>query len=112
MTNYSLGHSAEKQAAVYLMSQGFRLKEMNWKTRWCEIDIVAEKGKTIYFVEVKSRSNLDHGGGLDYITSQKLKQMEFAANLWVSQNDWDGDCQLAVIAIDGNEIEFIDDLYF
>lgn len=111
MTNYASGHSAEKRAAVYLMDSGFKLREMNWRTRWCEIDIVAEKDKTIYFVEVKSRDNLDHGSGLEYVTNKKLKQMAFAAEFWVSQNKWEGQYQLAVIAIDAGEIEFIDDVF-
>lgn len=111
MTNYSSGHSAEKQAAVYLIHQGFKLHEMNWRTRWCEIDIVAEKNKVIYFVEVKSRESLDYGSGLDYITAKKLKQMKFAAEFWVSQHEWSGDYRLAVVAIDGGELEFIEDVF-
>lgn len=111
MTNYASGHGAEKQAADYLARFGFKIRELNWRTRWCEIDIVAEKDKTIYLVEVKSRDNLDHGSGTDYVTDKKLKQMAFAAEFWVSQNKWEGQYQLAIIAIDAGEIEFIDDVF-
>lgn len=111
MTNYASGHNAERRAADFLSEHGFKIKDLNWRTRWCEIDIVAEKAKAIYFVEVKSRKNLEHGSGADYITNKKLKQMEFAAEFWVSQQKWLGEYQLAVIAVDGDEIELIEDVF-
>lgn len=110
MTNYQVGHDAEKQAAQYLQQQGYAVQELNWKTRYCEIDIVAKKDKTIWFVEVKSRKNSSQGFGYEYVTPKKLQQMHFAAEMWVSSNNWSGDYRLAVISIDGNEITFIDDM--
>lgn len=110
MTNHRTGHDAEKRAAEYLKLKGFRIRELNWKTRYCEIDIVAEKAKLVYFVEVKYRRNTNQGYGVDYITPKKLQQMQFAAEMWVSNHDWAGDCQLAVISIDAEEISFIDEL--
>lgn len=110
MSNYTAGHDAEKQAAEYLSQHGFRIRELNWKTKYCEIDIVAEKDKSIYFVEVKYRQNNRQGYGLDYITPKKLGQMRFAAEMWVSANHWQKDCQLAVVSIDGEAITFLEDL--
>lgn len=110
MTNYASGHTAEKKAAKYLEQQGFKVKELNWKTRYCEIDIVAEKNKTVWFVEVKSRKNSRQGFGYEYITPKKINQMRFAAEMWVQNNKWFGDYRLAVISVDGEEITFIEDL--
>ncbi len=107
-TNYSAGHDAEKLAAEYLESQGFKIHELNWKTRYCEIDIVAEKAKRMYFVEVKSRKTLLQGSGLDYVTRKKLEQMGFAAEMWVSNHVWTGDYQLAAMSIDAGEISLIE----
>lgn len=110
MSNYVAGHNAEKRAAEYLESQGFKVRELNWKTRFCEIDIVAEKAQRIYFVEVKYRRNAKYGSGLDYILPRKLQKMQFAAEMWVSNHNWPGDYQLAVISLDADEITFIDEL--
>lgn len=110
MSNYSTGHEAEKRAAVYLQQHGFRIVAMNWKTRYCEIDIIAEKKATVHFVEVKYRRNSMQGSGLDYITSRKLKQMRFAAEMWVSQQQWNGAYQLAALSIDHQSVTFIDSL--
>jgi uncharacterized protein (TIGR00252 family) len=109
-SNYAAGHAAEVRAAEYLKQQGFKIVELNWKTRYCEIDIVAEKKKAIYFVEVKYRRNAAQGIGLDYITPKKLNQMRFAAEMWVQNHDWSGDYQLAVVSIDGEDFTFIDEL--
>jgi putative endonuclease len=110
MSNYQSGHDAEKQAAAYLSDAGYKIKELNWKTRYCEIDIVAEKDKTAWFIEVKSRKNSGQGYGYEYITPKKLQQMHFAAEMWVQSNKWNGDYDLAVISIDGDQITLIDEL--
>ncbi len=109
-TNYQSGHDAEKSAAEYLVSQGYEILDINWKTRYCEIDIVAKKDGIVYFVEVKSRKNTDFGSGLEYITPKKLKQMTFAAEMWVQSQVWSGDYQLAAIALDGQQVTFVDEL--
>jgi Holliday junction resolvase-like predicted endonuclease len=110
MTNYSAGHDAEKQAAAYLKDLGYKVKELNWKTRYCEIDIVAQKDEVVWFVEVKSRKNSSQGYGYEYIMPKKLQQMRFAAEMWVQNNKWSGDYNLAVISIDGDEITLIGEL--
>lgn len=101
MSNYTAGHDAEKVAADYLERQGYAIRALNWKTRYCEVDIIAEKNKTIYFVEVKYRKNANQGTGFDYITVKKLKQMAFAAEFWVQEHNWRGDYQLAAIEVQG-----------
>ncbi len=110
MSNYTTGHEAEKRAAEFLLTRGFKVQELNWKTRYCEIDIVAARGRTIHLVEVKYRKNDYHGAGLDYITPKKLKQMSLAAELWVNGHDWKGDYVLSVISMDSSNIEFIEQI--
>jgi Holliday junction resolvase-like predicted endonuclease len=110
MSNYTSGHSAERDAAEYLRDQGFSIRDMNWKTKYCEIDIIAEKRKIIYFVEVKSRKNSRQGYGYDYVTPTKQKQMGFAAEIWVQENAWRGEYQLSVISIDAGVITFFESI--
>ena len=110
MTNHQTGHDAEKLAAEYLQEQGYKIIELNWKTRLCEIDIVAQKKTVVWFVEVKYRKNSRHGYGYEYVTPKKLDQMRFAAAMWVQSHKWSGDYRLGVISIDGDKIEFIRDI--
>lgn len=81
-TTKVVGDEAETVAAEYLENLGYEIIERNWKTKYCEIDIVATKDNTIYFVEVKHRKNAKQGGGIAAITSKKLKQMTFAAKVY------------------------------
>jgi Holliday junction resolvase-like predicted endonuclease len=113
MTNLSHGLEAEAVAAKYLVKNGFSIVNRNWKTKWCEIDIVASKNNTIYFTEVKYRLCDKYGAGLDYITPVKLKQMARAAEGWVLTNNWRGEYQLAAIEVTGIEYlvtDFITDI--
>lgn len=108
MSNYAAGHAAEKRAAEFMRAEGYEIIQLNWRNRWCEIDIIAKKNGVVYFVEVKYRRNKNQGSGLEYITAKKLKQMEFAANFWTADNNWTGDYQLAGLGIDGAEFEFVE----
>lgn len=100
-TNYAVGHEAETVAAGYLKKQKYKILDLNWKTRYCEIDIIAQKGKTIHFIEVKYRKTPDQGSGLEYITDRKLQQMRFAAEFWVSEHEWRHNYCLGAIEVSG-----------
>lgn len=103
MTTFATGRLAETAVADFLKQHGFKIIEQNWRTRWCEIDVVATKKKTIYFVEVKYRRSSAQGSGLEYVTARKLKQMQFAAEHWVRDHDWPGDYQLAAAEVSGGD---------
>lgn len=101
MTTFDTGRQAETMAAQYLSKQGYKVLQQNWRTRWCEIDIVVAKNRTIHFVEVKYRRSNYAGDGLDYITPRKLQQMSFAAEFWCTKHHWNGNYELAVLSVYG-----------
>lgn len=96
------GRAAEDAAAAFFTKNGFRVIDRNWRSRWCEIDIIATKNKTVYFIEVKYRASNAWGSGLEYITPRKLQQMNFAAQLWLSQQSKGEECCLAAVAVSGD----------
>jgi Holliday junction resolvase-like predicted endonuclease len=108
MTNVSTGRQAEVAAAEYLREKGFTVVEQNWRTRYCEIDIVGRLGNTVYFIEVKYRKSAAQGTGLDYITPKKLNQMRFAAEMWVQEKSWTGEYRLGAIEVSGPAFEITD----
>ncbi|MDZ7786168.1 MAG: YraN family protein [Candidatus Saccharibacteria bacterium] len=110
-TTKTIGDSGEDRACEYLRGRKFKIIERNWRTRYCEIDIIAKKKKRLYFVEVKTRKSSDFGRGEDYVTPKKLQQMKFAAEAWVNTNQWKGEYQLAVIGITGEELNYVEVLY-
>lgn len=103
ITTKQIGDDAETTAASYLVGLGHEIMVRNWKTKFCEIDIVSKLGDVIYFTEVKYRNKPNQGGGLDMITPKKLRQMKFAAELYVSSNKIsDTNLCLSVISSTGN----------
>jgi putative endonuclease len=113
MTTFDTGRRAEAVAAEYLQNLGYAVIAQNWRLRSCEIDIVAIMDNVAYCVEVKYRQSNRQGGGLEYITSAKLKQMQFAAAQWVHATKWQREYQLAAIEISGDDYEvtdFVDDI--
>jgi ribonuclease HII len=102
VTTKQIGDSGEQAAESYLIEHGHTVLERNWKTRYCEIDIVSQKDDTVYFTEVKYRRNALQGGGLGAITPQKLKKMKFAAEFYTTVNKLQTDSlKLAVISVTG-----------
>ena len=61
MHNREKGKLGEEIAAKYLIGKGYRIVERNWNCRWGELDIIASKGDTTVFVEVKYRTSLQYG---------------------------------------------------
>jgi Holliday junction resolvase-like predicted endonuclease len=101
MSNTITGQKAEQAAVVYLEMRGYSVLEQNFRRPRCEIDIVAKKDGIVYFVEVKYRATNAQGGGLEAITATKLRQMQFAAEIWVQDTKWAGPYQLAAVEVGG-----------
>lgn len=108
MSTTEIGRKAETAVAQYMQTQGYTLVDQNWRTRWCEIDVIARNADTVYFVEVKYRKNATYGDGFAYITPQKLRQMQFAADFWVARNHWQGDYVLMAAAVTGKDHDIIE----
>jgi ribonuclease HII len=99
-TTKQIGTAAETSVADYLKRCGHQVLNRNWKTKYCEIDIISQRGDTIYFTEVKYRHQSSQGGGLEAITSKKLRQMKFAAECFSASYKLDNiDLQLAVASV-------------
>lgn len=77
------GRDAEQAAALWLRLKGYRILDRRVKTPVGEIDLVALKARTLVFVEVKARQDMN--AALASVTPDLRKRVERAANLWVSR---------------------------
>lgn len=59
------GNKAEEIVVLYLKNIGFQIIDQNYLKKWGEIDIVAQKSKKIYFIEVKSSVLQNSNGFID-----------------------------------------------
>jgi ribonuclease HII len=85
-TSKQIGDAAEVKVAAHLKRQGHEILSRNWRTKFCEIDIVSRKDDTVYFTEVKHRKTGMQSGGMAAITPKKQKQMTFAAEFYATSN--------------------------
>ncbi len=102
ITTKHIGDTAETEVANYLVRHRHNIIDRNWKTKFCEIDIVSRRDDTIYFTEVKYRKKADQGGGLAAITPKKLRQMKFAAELYNLQHESQYNLILAASSVSGD----------
>ena len=83
MSNKSLGNYGEFLARQYLKSQGYRILEENFRNKIGEIDLIAQDGKTICFVEVKTRQYLDQGQPYESVTPWKIRKLSQMATSYL-----------------------------
>lgn len=106
VTSKQIGETAEQVVAEHLQARGHDILERNWKTKYCEIDIVSHHEGTIYFTEVKHRKQSRQGGGLAAITRKKHNQMKFAAKFYAHVHRVsDTNLRLAVASTTGQPSE-------
>lgn len=75
-----LGRTGEDRAARFLVSQGYRILERNYRTRSGEIDLIALHLGTVAFIEVKTRSS-DAFGAPELAVNQRKQQRMIKAAL-------------------------------
>lgn len=78
-----IGGRGESAVCEYLTQCGHEIVMRNFKTRFCEIDIVTTCDDKLYFTEVKYRKTNVAGGGLAAITAEKRRRMKFAAEMFL-----------------------------
>jgi ribonuclease HII len=101
-TTKKIGDAGEDTAAEYLKKQGHDIIDRNWRTKFCEIDIISYHEDTIYFIEVKYRKTDEQGGGMAAITTQKQRQMKFAAEYYALKNNLkETNLRLAAVDVNG-----------
>lgn len=85
MNNRS-GPFGETCAAEYLREGGFRILERNYRSRFGEIDIIAENGQYIVFTEVKTRRVFSLAEPEEAVTPGKQKKIARTALLYLQKN--------------------------
>ncbi|MCA9074437.1 MAG: YraN family protein [Planctomycetaceae bacterium] len=83
--NRLLGDRGERVAAKFLKRKGYRILARQSRSRIGEIDLIAQDGEVIVFVEVKTRSSANAGHPAEAITFTKRKQLTRAALAWLKR---------------------------
>ena len=80
------GKAGEGMAAEYFQKIGYNILHRNWRHAHWEVDIIAEKGSVLHFIEVKTRRTRKYGYPEDSVSKKKLKNLIEAAEEYLYQN--------------------------
>ena len=93
MKKTELGAWGENLAAAQLEKEGYRIRERNFRCRLGEIDIIAQKGDILAFVEVKLRKSSSHGEAREFVTASKQQKLRMTASFFLAGRPWAQDLQ-------------------
>ena len=96
-----LGIVGEELAVAALAARGYAILERRYTTERGEIDIIAEDGDTLVFVEVRARATGEFGRAAESVTTAKQRQVTRMAIEYLSQHQIrDRPCRFDVVAVD------------
>ena len=109
MNKKQIGSEGEDLAVETLRRKGYKIVEQNYRTRFGEIDIIAESKDFLVFIEVKRRSTGTHGSSFDAIDRVKRRHMIRTAQCYL-KNSRCGNRRIRfdVVGIDGSKIRIIE----
>lgn len=111
-TRLERGAAAEREAAQLLASAGYEIVERNFRCKAGELDIVARDGDVLVFVEVRSRSDGDHGDAVEMIRRGKQRRVVRVARYYLATAAPVFDrCRFDIVAITGGEAILLKDAF-
>jgi len=109
-----LGKIGEQRAVDYLKNNGFTIVKKNFRAYTGEIDIIAKKQNCLYFIEVKTRSNLKKGQPWEAVNKIKIYHIKKTANYFLLKYGYkEYKLKIGVISVllgVDEKIKFFDDL--
>ena len=94
-----LGKKGEKLAIDFLLKNGYKILETNYRFLKAEVDIIAQKDEVLAVVEVKTRSTDYFGNPQDFVNPKKIKLLLSAIDHYVIEKDLDVEVRFDIIAI-------------
>lgn len=111
MRAQEIGRAGEKAACRYLKKNGYKILACNYQTSAGkiigEIDIIAQKGDTVSFVEVKTRKNEDFGMPCEFVTKNKQQRLIRTAYTYITEHQLNANYSFDIIEVlhDGDKIQ-------
>ncbi len=86
-SNIDIGKYGENLASDFLRSNGYFILERNYRRKFGEVDIIAQHGDTLVFVEVKTRKSQKYGTGFEAVNFKKQQQLSRIAQDYICRNN-------------------------
>ncbi len=96
-----LGRRGEELAAQRLQAEGYRLLARNYRCPAGEVDLVAQDGECLVFVEVRTRRGDRWGTPEESVTRDKQARLVLVAEHYLAEHEaWDVDWRIDLVAVD------------
>lgn len=89
MNNIEKGKAGEKIAKDYLIKNGYRVLETNYRNRLGEIDIITFYNDILVFIEVKSRTNINYGYAYEAVNYKKQRKIINTSLVYIKNKNLD-----------------------
>ena len=99
MSKKALGDWGEALTADHLRRQGYQILARQYRCRFGEVDLIAQKDRTVCFVEVKTRSGRTAGEAREAVTPAKQGRLRRAATWYLAQTGLDCPCRFDVAEV-------------
>ena len=80
------GAWGEALAAEYLRKKKYNIVAVGYRSRFGEIDIIAENKQYLLFVEVKLRKNADFAAAREYVNHRKQDKLRVTASVYLASH--------------------------
>ncbi len=106
-----MGRSGEELTVKYLKKHGYKILERNYKTPFGEADVIAKKGDTYCFVEVKARTSDEYGLPAEAVDEKKRERYRKIAWSYCNRMRKELPCRFDVASVLEGEVEYFEGAY-
>jgi putative endonuclease len=111
-TRVEQGAVAERDAAQLLIAAGYEIVERNFRCKAGELDLIARDHGVLVFVEVRSRSDDEHGHAAEMVRRRKQRRVVRVARCYLASARPEFErCRFDVVAITGDDVELLKDAF-
>jgi putative endonuclease len=97
--NLITGKIGEEIAKEYLKKKGYKILEQNIRSRFGEIDFIAQKNRELILVEVRTKKGENFGSPEQSLDKKKLRKLWFNAQSYAARKKWQGRYRVDAICI-------------
>ena len=112
MSTLDTGTTAETHAIALLRRHGYTIVTRNFRCKAGELDIVASERDKLVFVEVRCRTDADHGDALAAIGPRKRAQVARVARIYLAIHPTAlSRVRFDIVAITGDDVQLLEDAW-
>ncbi|MBA3945131.1 MAG: YraN family protein [Herpetosiphonaceae bacterium] len=98
------GAAGEQAAVIFLEARGYGILARNWRCARGELDIIAQDGRELVFIEVRTKRGTAYGSAEESITAVKRRRLVRLAGLYLDQlreagTPWQGPWRIDVVGV-------------